>query len=177
MTSAATLAVPATDPHRASWALDVARWCKKAPSPARTTTTILTTSTAFQAVALSGPGERRDVPEAGHDEDRVGGPGHAGEGAGQRLGASPPRLRAGTDEAHHDDLATHPHGGRQDVEREADGVEARASTARALLALPVGRALLGEGDRAPPWRRPRRTRRRRPRGLIFQPSASGSSAA
>jgi hypothetical protein len=49
MTSAATLAVPATDPRKASWSLVVARWCKNEPSPARTATRTLAMSTAFQA--------------------------------------------------------------------------------------------------------------------------------
>ena len=63
MTSAATLAVPATDPHKASWSLVVARWCKNEPSPARTRTSDdLGHEHRLPGRALGGPVEGGEVP-------------------------------------------------------------------------------------------------------------------
>ena len=57
MTSAATLAVPATEPHRASawWS---ARWCRKAPTPAEDHDDDLGHQDGLPGRALGGPGER-----------------------------------------------------------------------------------------------------------------------
>jgi hypothetical protein len=53
MTSAATLARPATDPQRASAGREVAREWSREPTPAAATTTILAMRTAFQAPVWS----------------------------------------------------------------------------------------------------------------------------
>ena len=89
-----------------------------------------------------------DVPDAGDDEDHVGGPGQAGERPGQDLGGVAAQRPGRADEARHHDLAAHPHRRGQDVEGEADGVERRRQHDARYLPCQFGGALLGEGDGA-----------------------------
>ena len=150
MARAATLARPATDPHRATAAREVARVCSRKPDPGDGYHHDLGDEDRLPRRGLARPKEGGEVPEAGDDQHGVGRPGQAGEGAGQCGGGLGTGAAGRTDQARHDDLPPHPDRRRQHVQGEAERVQAGgehgASVAVRLLALPARVALLRKSD-------------------------------
>ena len=175
MTSAATLATPPTDPHRASCPFVVARWCRKTATPASSDHDDLGHEHRLPGRVLGGVVDGRHVPDAGDDQER----GRRARPCGRRpapgsWGRRPPAAGR-PDEPRHHDLPAHPHRRRQDVQGQADGVEGRGR-APGYLPCQFGGRFSAKAT-GPSMASAEVNTTPTASALIAQPSASGTSAA